>query len=301
MTKLLDAPNGIATATRAACHELHRRLGRMFHRNIVIAFEDWRNTTVWDISKMVGDLNEGHTDELIAYWTLIEELGCAEAGPPGPPGADGIDGVDGAPGPPGADGIDGVDGAPGPPGADGVDGVDGAPGPEFLYWQAECMAEVNSTIGYFSRATVNQNNPGGLATESGVNVYQNGLLAPWLMPHGSWNLYDIKVVCSAAAVSVATVGVAPTMRLDLYQVNVNSRTFIATVRLPCIAGVAGIGINNTLVAAPSLIYFAQLGFAPVIHPADATLFGFEFVNEAGSQNTINAFSRATASIVMQRV
>ena len=286
MTKLLDAPNGIATATRAACHELHRRLGRMFHRNIVIAFEDWRNTTVWDISKMVGDLNEGHTDELIAYWTLIEELGCAEAGPPGPPGADGIDGVDGA---------------PGPPGADGVDGVDGAPGPEFLYWQAECMAEVNSTIGYFSRATVNQNNPGGLATESGVNVYQNGLLAPWLMPHGSWNLYDIKVVCSAAAVSVATVGVAPTMRLDLYQVNVNSRTFIATVRLPCIAGVAGIGINNTLVAAPSLIYFAQLGFAPVIHPADATLFGFEFVNEAGSQNTINAFSRATASIVMQRV
>jgi hypothetical protein len=170
-----------------------------------------------------------------------------------------------------------------------------------LNWQAECLASVNSTIGLFSRATVNQSNPGGLPTTTPYDTYQNGMTAPWLMPHGTWTLYDIKVVCSAATVSTATKGAAPTMRLDLYQVNTSSRTFIATVRLPCIAGASLIGINNTLTPAASLIYFAQLGFAPAITPADATLFGFEFVNESGSPDTINGFLRGTASIIFQRI
>lgn len=266
MTKLLDNPIGVLAAKRATCHELHRRLGRYFQRNIVIAFEDWRAGNPFDIAKVVGELNEAHTPELIDYYNLIVAQDCLLAGPEGPPGPQ---------------------------------GEPGEPGPEFLYWQAENMAEVNSTIGYFSRATVNNSNPSGFATTSSTNIYQNGQLTPWLMPHGSWNLYDIKVVVAAACVSVATVGAAPTFRLDLYQVNLSNRTFIATVRLPCIAGVANIGINNTLTPTGGLIYFAQLGFVPTIHPADATLFGFEFVNETG-QDAISGFTRATASVVMQR-
>jgi hypothetical protein len=87
----------------------------------------------------------------------------------------------------------------------------------------------------------------------------------------------------------------------LYQVNVSTRTLIATVRLPCISSAGLINPSNSLTPASNLIYFAQLGFSPTIQPADATLFGFEFVNESGSQNTINGFARATASIVLQRV
>lgn len=295
MTKLLDDPVGVLAAQAATCHELHRRIGRYFQRNIVIAFESWCAGNPFDLSKVVGDLNEQHTPELIDYYNLITAQNCLQVGPEGPPGPAGADGVDGAVGPAGPAGADGADGAVGPA------GPQGEPGPEFLYWQAECFAEVNSTIGYFSRATVNQANPGGLALTHSGNVYQNGLLSPWLLPHGTWTLYDIKVVVSAACVSTPTRGAAPTLRLDLYQVNTSSRTFIATVRLPCIAGAATIGINNSLAAAPSLIYFAQLGFAPAITPADATLFGFEFVNETGSQDTINGFARATASVIFQRV
>ena len=295
MTKLLDDPVGVLAAQAATCHELHRRIGRYFQRNIVIAFENWRAGNPFDLTKVVGDLNEQHTPELIDYYNLIVAQNCQQVGPPGPEGPEGPIGATGATGPEGPEGPIGATGATGP------EGPQGEPGPEFLYWQAECLAEVNSTIGYFSRHSVNTANPSGLALTHSGNVYQNGLLAPWLMPHGTWTLYDIKVVVSAACVSTPTVGAAPTLRLDLYQINTSSRTFIATVRLPCIAGAANIGINNSLAAAPGLIYFAQLLFSPAITPADATLFGFEFVNETGSQYTINGFARGTASVVMQRV
>ena len=162
------------------------------------------------------------------------------------------------------------------------------------------MAEVNSTIGYFTRATINQTNPGGLATTSSSNVYQNGQLTPWLIP-GDWKIYDLKVACAAACVSTPTVGAAPTMRLDLYQVNVNSRTLISTQRLPCIANPGLINPNNSLTPASSLIYFAKDTFAPDIIPGNSTLFGIEFVNESGSQDTINGFARGTLSVILQRV
>lgn len=273
MTKLLDAVGGLDAAKKALCHELHRRIGRMFHRNVVIAFEQWRNTGTLDYDVFVGELNEAHTPEILAYSTLLDDQECAIQGPEGPPG---------------------------PEGEQGIQGEQGEPGPEFLYWQAENMAEVNSTIGWFSRATINQSNPSGLATTQSSNTYQNGLLTPWLIP-GDWQIYDLKVCVAAACVSTATVGTAPTFRLDLYQVNVANRTLITTVRLPCIANPTLINPNNSLTPASTLIYFAEDDFDPAIVPANSTLFGIEFVNESGSEDTINGFARATASIVLQRV
>lgn len=104
MTKLLDDPNGVLAAKRATCHELHRRLGRYFQRNIVIAFEDWRAGNPFDIAKVVGDLNEAHTPELIDYYNLIVDQDCLIAGPEGPPGPEGPVGATGATGPEGPPG-----------------------------------------------------------------------------------------------------------------------------------------------------------------------------------------------------
>lgn len=101
MTKLLDAVNGVATAQRALCHELHRRLGRMFHRNVVIAFDEWRNTGTFSLEQFVGELNEAHTPELIAYYDLISAQDCLIAGPEGPPGPQGDPGPEGPEGPAG--------------------------------------------------------------------------------------------------------------------------------------------------------------------------------------------------------
>lgn len=97
--KLLDDPVGILAAQSAACHELHRRLGRFFKRNIVIAFDEWRTTNVFNLETMVNGLNEAHTPELIEYYNLIQEQQCSngekgDPGDPGPPGSEYI--VDGS-------------------------------------------------------------------------------------------------------------------------------------------------------------------------------------------------------------
>ena len=94
------------------------------------------------------------------------------------------------------------------------------------------------------------------------------------------------------------------MRLDFYQVNISNRTLQTNgvQRLPCIANVTDIGINNTLSAGTSLIYFAKSAFpGGYIEPADSTLFGWEFVNESGSQDTINAISQATAYVELVKL
>lgn len=270
MSDILSTPEGISVITRILCHEMKRRAGRFFHRNVVRVYDKFVDTGSTDLSLFVGPLNEFHDDELLSWYEMLEANDCAEQGPQGEQGIQGIQ------------------------------GEQGEPGPEFLYWQAECLAQPNNTVGYFTRSTASTSNPGGLATTHPSNLFQNGTLVPWIMP-GEWRLYDLKVLVSAAAVSTATVGSAPTFRLDLYQVNTANRSLISTERLPCISGAASIQPNNTLTNAASFIYFAKDTFTPAIEPSDSTLFGIEFVNESGSEDTINAFSRALASIVFQRI
>lgn len=84
MTFILDAPNGPDACQVAACHELKRRLGRKFHRNIVVAFEEWRRTGTFSLETMVDGLNEAETDELIAYWQLIQDQECDTSTPVDP-------------------------------------------------------------------------------------------------------------------------------------------------------------------------------------------------------------------------
>jgi hypothetical protein len=181
--------------------------------------------------------------------------------------------------------------------------VAGTPLEVYRYLQAECLAQVSNTIGWFSRATASGSNPGGYAVTQSTNVYQNSQLTPWLL-QGTWRVIDIKVLVSAAAVSTATVGATPTLRLDFYQVNTASRTAITNgvQRLPVIAGAGDINANNSLANAPSFIYFAKSDFSGLfIEPANSTLFGFEFVNESGSEDTINAMFNATAHITLQKI
>jgi hypothetical protein len=181
--------------------------------------------------------------------------------------------------------------------------VDNPAQDEYRYLQAELMGVANNTTGFFSRATVNQNNPSGLVLTNSANTYASGQQTPWILPH-TWRVIDIKVAVAAAAVSTATKGTAPTLRLDFYQINITNRTLQTngTQRLPCIANVADIGINNTLAAGTSLIYFAKDAFpGGYIEPSDSTLFGFEFVNETTSEDTINAISQATAYVELVKI
>jgi hypothetical protein len=185
----------------------------------------------------------------------------------------------------------------------GLKWIDNPVKDEYRYLQAEMMGSANNTIGLFARACVNQNNPSGLALTSSANIYSSGQLTPWILPH-DWRVIDIKVACASAAVSTATKGAAPTLRLDFYQINIANRTLQTngTQRLPCIANQTDIGINNTLTPGTSLIYFAKEVFpGGYIEPANSTLFGFEFVNESGSEDTINGITQATAYVELVKL
>jgi hypothetical protein len=294
MSNLPSTPEGREALRKLACFAIRRRGGRFFQRNIVLAYEQWRTSgapfnEIEFLTTFCGDLNAEHDQEIMNDNALLDALACeGPAGPEGPEGPAGPAGPTGPEGPAGAEGPTGPEGPAGPE------------GPEYLYWQAECLGQVTDAPGYFSRHSVNQSNPSGLATTHPSQLYQAGLLAPWIVP-GEWNVFDLKVIVSAACVSTATVGAAPTFRVDLYQVNTSNRTLISTQRLPCIAAQDQIKINNTLSDASSLIYFAKDGFDPAIHPANATFFGVEFINENGSEDTISGFGRATISIVLRRV
>jgi hypothetical protein len=312
MSDLPNTPEGREALRKLACFNIRQRGGRFFQRNIVLAYEQWRTSgapfnEIEFLTTFCGDLNAEHDQEIMNDNALLDALECegpagpeGPEGPAGPTGPEGPEGPEGPTGPEGPEGPAGPEGPEGPTGPEGPEGPAGPEGPEYLYWQAECLGQVTDAPGYFSRHSVNQSNPSGLATTHPSQLYQAGLLAPWIVP-GEWNVFDLKVIVSAACVSTATVGAAPTFRVDLYQINTSSRTLISTQRLPCIAAQDQIKINNTLSDASSLIYFAKDGFDPAIHPANATFFGVEFINENGSQDTISGFGRATISIVLRRV
>jgi hypothetical protein len=167
---------------------------------------------------------------------------------------------------------------------------------------AENMGQVNSTIGPFTRHTINQNNPSGLALTTSGDVYPNGLLAPVLM-HEQYEIQKIKVVVAQAAVATAgPVGANPTFRLDFYHVNIGNRTLIQTVRIPCNSGQAYIGVNNTLATGANFIYFEILKAAiiPAIQPPKGYLLGWEFVNES-SNDAISAFTRAMSVVQLKQI
>jgi len=130
MTKILEHPMGPAAMKRALCHEVRRRLGRFFHRNVVIAFEEWRNSGgPFNYDTFVngsGNLNETWTPELLDLYELLEEEECAIQGPQGLPG------------------IQGEPGDPGEPGEQGEQGPQGDPGPGSYPWVAEGTSEGES-------------------------------------------------------------------------------------------------------------------------------------------------------------
>lgn len=166
----------------------------------------------------------------------------------------------------------------------------------------ESMGIVNSTIGYFTKSAINQNNPSGLALTTSGDLYPNGLLCPYLMIE-QYEIQKIKIVVAQAAIGTAgPVAAAPTFRIDFYHVNINGRTLIQTVRVPCNSGQPYIGINNTLATGANFIYFEILkaDIIPAIQPPKGYLLGWQFTNESGNDR-INAYSRAMSVVVLKQI
>ena len=168
--------------------------------------------------------------------------------------------------------------------------------PRYLYLSAMTAANVTGTTAAFAKHAVSTAAPPPLPTMLPTTYYGTAAVDPWLLME-RWKLVDIKCVCAGAAVAQAAVGADPRLRLEFYQCNIDSNTLIGTLDLPCISGVANIGINNNAAGRVGLIYFSQHSFATPLIPAPFTFLGFQFRNLDANNNQINAIQIASCSMV----
>jgi len=247
-------------------------------------------------------------------------------GKPGPPGADGDPGPPGwTPfgsriSPPSVPGSRGLPGPAGPPGPASPSGGTPSPigwspfadrfgpcwtvapkrDPQLLYLWGMTAAGVSGASANFAKHATSTANPPPLPlVGSATDYYGGGVIDPWLVMD-RWRLVDIKVVCAGAAVSQATVGANPMLQVEFYQANEASNTLFATIDLPCISGLAAIGINNVATGRTSTIYFAKHQFNPRVEPAPFTFMGWKFRNQNADNNKINAIQVASSALVFER-
>ncbi|MDD5547233.1 MAG: hypothetical protein PHO67_08790 [Candidatus Omnitrophica bacterium] len=76
MSNLLTTEEGRNALLVAQKYQLERRLSRFFHRTIVIDFSDYeQGLSEFDLSKMLGQLNDGHDQEIIDIYRLLGAIG----------------------------------------------------------------------------------------------------------------------------------------------------------------------------------------------------------------------------------
>lgn len=170
--------------------------------------------------------------------------------------------------------------------------------PDYLYLWAGTAASVSNATGHFAKHVTSTTSPPPLPLARGTSYFGTAVIDPFLIM-GSWQLVDIKVVCAGAAVATATVGADPRFRLTLVQTNISSNTLITDLDLPCISGLASIGINNDASGRTGLIYFAQHFFSPPVRPNPFTMLGWYFTNLSATNNQINAYQIAESALVFK--
>ena len=76
MSNLLTDQEGRDVVVTAQRYLIQRRLSRFFKRTFVIAFDDYENTGYFDLSILLGQLNEAHDPELRALFRLLALTGA---------------------------------------------------------------------------------------------------------------------------------------------------------------------------------------------------------------------------------
>jgi hypothetical protein len=169
---------------------------------------------------------------------------------------------------------------------------------EHLYLFGMTAASVTGATASFAKHVTSTSSPPVLPLQRGSGQFGDAVVDPWLMM-GTWRLVDIKVVCAACAVTQGTVGADPRLQVRLYQVNIASNTLIATLDLPCISGLASIGVSDNITGRTELIYFAQHSFSPPVKPDPFTFLGWQFQNVATDNEKINSVAICSSALVFE--
>lgn len=79
MSNLLTTDEGRLAVRQATIEQLLHRMSRFFHRTTVIAFENWLNGADFDLSTVLGQLNELHDPEILKLLEAISLFGGLQA------------------------------------------------------------------------------------------------------------------------------------------------------------------------------------------------------------------------------
>jgi hypothetical protein len=214
---------------------------------------------------------------------------------------------------PGPRGLRGIPGPPGPPSSGNATKMPlawdpfrrdkefvyvGQKNPRYMVLYASNIGSASNTVAAFAKHSTNTTNPPPLPLCGTSSYYGSGVIDPYLIME-RWRLVDIKVVCAGAAVSQATVGAAPTLRLRFYQCNLTNNTTIANIDLPCISGIGSIGTLNDVSGRTALIYFSLHQFTTPVEPVPFTMLGWEFRNTSTDNNKINGIAIAESALVFK--
>jgi hypothetical protein len=75
MSNLLTTDEGRLAVRQATVEQLLHRMSRFFHRTTVIAFNNWLNGANFDLSTVIGELNELHDPEVLKLLEAISLFG----------------------------------------------------------------------------------------------------------------------------------------------------------------------------------------------------------------------------------
>lgn len=160
-------------------------------------------------------------------------------------------------------------------------------------YQFSLCGEASSTLGQLAKASdkgAAANPSGRPSTSSGDPGINNGAVDPYLVPESA-SIKKIRIKFSGAAVGTGTVG-TPTVRLRVYRVDYSTRTQLGS-DIDIAISTTGVGtFGNT---AGNAFQSAVSGVLSIAVTA-GDLIGLEFVNQASTNNGINAIANLFAVI-----
>jgi hypothetical protein len=144
--------------------------------------------------------------------------------------------------------------------------------------KAVLPADAVGSAGYF-------NSLNSKPLTNNTDNFDSGNICPDFLSDSNVKINNITVIAPAAAVTQATVGTDPTLRVDLYNHTYNARSLLKTVRLTP-ADDSLVNTANNLTSGGNLIFRKSLDY--II--AKDSLLGLEFVAEPDDNTHINALA-----------
>lgn len=220
--------------------------------------------------------------------------GYGATGLQGYTGSQGVTGV----GPQGSTGTVGPQGVTGPSGGggsgDGATGLRGLDGDGIIWVQAALLGTASNTTGYFS-VQPGYANPFGIPIDTSASTYGNGSVNGLKIPF-DYELKEVHVSVAHCAVGAPTASSTVFLNLGCHVFQGASDSTLGNLKVPLDG--TKCGVYNNLGA--DNFQKSSLTVITGISGSAGDLFGFRFSNISSSTTDINAVSRCTVLIKLQR-